>query len=159
MKNTTSNNRFVLDFFGKTITGTTASYNKASKGSGPIYEELAAKMAAHPDFALVKKEPKSNKARQVYKGMDIDFMRDYIKAKKDDAFGEKFEKVLAFAKNSDKSKYPIAKKFFLKQYEDFKYDDAKVLVEEYRINNTSNSKNEPKENVSTANDSTLGIVA
>ena len=140
MKNTasTANVRFTIDFIKKTITGTTASYNKASKGSGPIYEELAAKMAAHPDFTLVKKEPKSNKARQVYKGMDIDFMRDYIKAKKDPAFEEKFEKVLTFAENSKKSKYPIAKKFFLKQYKDFKYDAAKVLVENYRVNNTQN---------------------
>ena len=140
MKNTTSNNRFVLNFFDKTITGTTASFNKASKGSGPIYEELAAKMAAHPDFKLVKKEPKSNKERQVYKGMDIDFMRDYITVKNDAAFAEKFEKVLAFAENSNKSKYPLAKKFFLKQYDDFKFDEAKVLVEEYRVNNTLNSK-------------------
>ena len=156
MKNNTSasNVRFTIDFINKTITGTTASYKKASKGFGPIYEELATKMAAHPDYTLVKKEPKSNKERQVYTGMDIRFMRDYIKAKKDTAFEEKFEKVLAFAENSKKSKYPIAKKFFLKQYDGFKYDEAKVLVEEYRVNNTRNSNDAPSAIVSS-----LGNVA
>ena len=153
------NARFTLDFVSKEIVGTKASFDKASKGLGPIYEELAAKMAAHPDYKIKIVAPKSNKERQVYKGMDIGFMRDYIKTMEDVAFEEKFEKVLAFAKNSDKSKYPIAKKFFLKQYKDFNYDDAKILVENYRVNNTQNPKNESKENVSAANVSTLGSVA
>ena len=147
------NARFTLKFIEKKIVGTKASFDKASKGFGPIYEELAAKMAAHPDYEIEIVAPKSNKERQVYPGMDISFMRDYIAAKEDTVFSEKFEKVLIFAGNSKKSKYPIAKKFFLKQYgpADDKtkdadtlykkriafFNEAKLLVEDYRVNKAS----------------------
>ena len=39
--NSTNTVRFTVDFIKKTITGTKASFNKASTGFGPIYEELA----------------------------------------------------------------------------------------------------------------------
>ncbi len=151
--------RFHYDFIAKKILGTKASFDKASKGFGPVYDELAEKMAAHPDFTLEMIAPKSNKERQVYAGMDIDFMRDYISVKNDIAFEEKFEKVLTFAENSKKSKYPIAKKFFLKHYDNFNYDNAKVLVEEYRVNNTPNSKDESKANETAATAPTLDSAA
>ena len=50
--------RFTIDFFDQKIIGTKASFNKAAKGFGSEYEELAAKMAAHPNFELVVKEQK-----------------------------------------------------------------------------------------------------
>ena len=78
--NTTKNAaRFTLNFFDKTITGTKASFNKANKGFGPEYEELTAKMAAHPDFELRVKEQKvkTTKSKRTYEGMDYKFMEDY----------------------------------------------------------------------------------
>ena len=48
--------RFIIDFAKKQIIGTKASFNKAGKGEGEIYTELATKMAAHPDFKLEIKE-------------------------------------------------------------------------------------------------------
>ena len=56
--NTTSE-RFIIDFINKQIIGTKASFDKASKGAGAIYEELATKVAKHPAFELVIKEQKS----------------------------------------------------------------------------------------------------
>ena len=69
-------NFFVVDFFNSKIIGTKASFNKASKGNGPAYEELTALIARHPDFKLVVKEPKKHttKAKRTYNGMDFDFM-------------------------------------------------------------------------------------
>ena len=65
MKNTTEKTtvRFTIDFFEKEIIGTKASFNKAGKGCGPEYEELAEKMAKHPDFQLVIKEQKHQAVR------------------------------------------------------------------------------------------------
>ena len=40
-KATASTVRFTINFIKKQIIGTKASFDKASKGSGPIYEELA----------------------------------------------------------------------------------------------------------------------
>ena len=73
---TASSIRFTLDVFNKTISGTKASFDKASKGFGPIYEELAEKVAKHPTFALIVKEQKKHttKAKRTYNGMDFDFI-------------------------------------------------------------------------------------
>ena len=54
----TISERFIIDFINKKIIGTKASFDKASKGSGAIYEELATKVAKHPAFELVIKEQK-----------------------------------------------------------------------------------------------------
>ena len=79
-KATASTVRFTINFIKKQIIGTKASFDKASKGSGPIYEELAEKVAKHPDFALIVKEQKKHttKAKKTYYGMDFDFMEPYI---------------------------------------------------------------------------------
>ena len=79
----TNKNFFAVDFFNSKITGTKASFNKASKGNGPAYEELTALIARHPDFTLVVKEPKkqSTKAKRTYNGMDFDFMEAYIETR------------------------------------------------------------------------------
>ena len=80
MENKKNAPRFVINFVDKTITGTKASFDKAGKGEGAIYEELAAKVAAHPDFELVVKEQKkrSNKAKQTYDGLTFDLMKKFI---------------------------------------------------------------------------------
>ena len=76
--------RFTVDFINQKIIGTKASFDKASKGFGPIYEELADKAAKHPDFALIVKEQKKHttKAKKTYYGMDFDFMEAYISTRK-----------------------------------------------------------------------------
>ena len=64
--NEKTNARFIVDFLHKQIIGTKASFAKASKGVSPIYEELTAKINAHPAFELIVKEQKrkSNKAKR-----------------------------------------------------------------------------------------------
>ena len=95
MKNLKEKNvRFIVDFLNKQIVGTKASFDKASKGSGPIYEELARKVASHPDFAFETILPKNPpKEKETYKGMDIAWIRSYIEMVDDKKFAEKIEKV------------------------------------------------------------------
>ena len=59
-KNTTYTERFTIDFISKKIIGTQASFNKASKGTGEIYEELASKIARPPNFEVAVKEQKTH---------------------------------------------------------------------------------------------------
>ena len=143
MANRNSSVRFRINFAAKQIVGTKASFDKAGKGYGPIYDELAEKLANHPDFALVVIKPKSNKTREVYPGMDIDWMRDYIAMVDDANFARSFEQVIKFAENSKRSKYPLAKKVFLKHFRGddgvihFDYAEACADVEAYRIGKTA----------------------
>ena len=139
-KNTTPTVRFAIDFPGKQIIGTKASFSKASKGFGPEYEELATKVAAHPDFELVVKEPKHkiNRAKRSYDGLDFKFMEDYISTFVDAAaWSKKYEAVKQMAKDCGNPTYPLTKKWFLKNFgseeEGFDMVAAKERIANFRI--------------------------
>ena len=139
--NTTKNAaRFTLNFFDKTITGTKASFNKANKGFGPEYEELTAKMAAHPDFKLVIKEQKAKatKAKRSYEGMDTKFIKDFIATLTNakEVMAE-YDAVQKMAKDCDTKAFPMTKKWFLGKFgteeEGFDMVAAKERITNFRI--------------------------
>ena len=141
MKTNTSNSvRFTVDFINKKIIGTKASFDKAGKGFGPIYEELADKVAKHPDFALVVKEQKKHttKAKRTYNGMDFDFMEAYIETRVNaDQLMKEYKAVKKMAKDSGMSVYPFTKNWFLGEFdadkEGFDMDEAKKEIAAYRM--------------------------
>lgn len=138
MTTNSSSVRFTLNFADKTIVGTKASFAKASKGFGPVYDELVALMAKHPDYECAVKEPKKPaKDKQTYKGMDIPFMLDYASAVGQPEFRSKMVNVRDFVKGNDGSVYPVVKRMFLEHFAPeanrrFAYGVAKVIVSEYR---------------------------
>ena len=139
MNTTTSSVRFTINFFDKQIVGTKASFNKAGKGYGPEYEELAAKMAAHPDFTLVIKEQKhkTTKSKRTYEGMDFKFMEDYIATFEDASMVKEYEAVKKMAEDCGTKAYPLTKKWFLSKFSDmegsFDMEAAKKDISDFRI--------------------------
>ena len=142
MKNTANNNtvRFTIDFINKKIVGTQASFDKASKGFGPIYEELAEKMSKHPDFNVLVKEQKKHttKAKRTYDGMDFDFMEAYIETRKNaETLMEEYLNVKKFAKENKMSVYPFTKKWFLGEFDPdglgFDMEKAQKEISDYRM--------------------------
>ena len=138
--NKNMNVRFTIDFINKSIIGTKSSFNKAGKGFGAEYEELAAKMAAHPGFELVVKEQKhkSTKAKRTYDGLDFDFMEAYIEMQTDaQKLKNEYKSVKQMAVNCGSSKYPLTKKWFLGEFSDmeggFDMEAAKKDIANYRI--------------------------
>lgn len=139
-KATASTVRFTINFIKKQIIGTKASFDKASKGSGPIYEELAEKVAKHPDFALIVKEQKKHttKAKKTYYGMDFDFMEPYISTRKNaKQLMEEYEAVKKMAEDSKISVYPFTRKWFLGEFDPdkqgFDMEKAKKEISDYRM--------------------------
>ena len=140
MKTTTSSVRFTINFFNKTITSTKASFNKAGKGFGPEYEELAAKMAAHPDFTLEVKEQKHKtiKAKKTYDGLDFKFMEDYIATlDHSKAMIVEYKAVKQMAKDCGTKTYPLTKKWFLGKFgteeQPFDMEEAKEKIRKFRL--------------------------
>ena len=129
-------NYFSVDFFTKSISGTKASFNKASKGEGAQYEELTRLMAKHPDFKLVVKEQKHSKAKkQTYEGLDFDLMEDYISIQDNAAeLMEEYKGVKSFAKEAGLSLYPTTKKWFLNTFEGFDVAEAKKEIHKVKFN-------------------------
>ena len=133
-------NFFTVNFFDNTISGTKASFNKASKGNGPAYEELTALIARHPDFKLVVKEPKKHttKAKRTYNGMDFPFMEAYIQTRVNaEQIMAEYEAVKQMAEDANISVYPFTKKWFLGEFdsngEGFDMEQAKKEIADYRI--------------------------
>ena len=131
--------RFPINFIDHTISGTKASFNKANKGFGPEYEELTAKMAAHPDFSLVVKEQKTKttKSKRTYEGMDYKFMEDYIATFEDETMVKAYKAVKQMAEDCGTKAYPLVKKWFLSKFSDmeggFDMEAAKRDISDYRI--------------------------
>lgn len=132
--------RFTIDFFNKTITGTKASFDKAGKGFGAEYEELTAKMSAHPEFTLVIKEQKSKitRAKRSYEGMDYKFMEDYIATFENAAaLLKEYEAVKQMAEKHETKVYPLTKKWFLDKFgtedEGFDMAAAKERITNFRL--------------------------
>ena len=133
-------NFFSVNFFDDTISGTKASFNKASKGNGPAYEELTNLIARHPGFELVVKEPKKHttKAKRTYNGMDFPFMEAYIQTRVNaEQIMAEYEAVKQMAEDANISVYPFTKKWFLGEFdsngEGFDMEQAKKEIADYRI--------------------------
>lgn len=132
--------RFTIDFINHKIVGTKASFDKAGKGEGAIYEELASKIAKHPDFTLKVKEQKkhSTTAKRTYNGMNFSFMEAYIETRlKAEQIKKEYEAVKKMAEDSKISVYPFTKKWFLGEFDPdnqgFDMDKAKKEIAEYRM--------------------------
>ena len=148
----TNKNFFTVNFFdieekgikANTISGSTANFKKASKGSGAAYEELCRLMKEHPEFTLVEIKPKKHieGKKESHEGMDYDFMRTIIKIRKTEkaetALAE-FEKVKAYAEDTKLAVYPFMKKWFINNYGEadtngvkhFSMAKAKAEISEY----------------------------
>ncbi len=136
----TNKSFFSVDFFARTISGTKNSFNKASKGNGPAYEELTALIARHPDFTLVIKAPKKHttKAKRTYNGMDFDFMEAYIETCVNaEQIMKEYEAIKNKAEEWGMSVYPFTKKWFLGEFDPdkqgFDMEKAKKEIADYRI--------------------------
>jgi len=131
-KTTKTANYFTINFIEKIICGSPASFKKASTGEGAAYEELLAKITAHPDYRLHEVRAKKNPSKNTYEGLTYEFMKAYITIQPDaEARLKKMELVTKTAKQMKKSAYPVVKKWFLKEVgEDFDMDEAQKAVNE-----------------------------
>ena len=141
---TTSRTYFTIDFLTKSIVGTKTSFDRASRGRGKEYNELMAKMTAHPNFGTAIKEQKIEKTKRTYSGMNFKFMIAYIRMQPDaEMLMKKYEAVKRQAQNNGAPVYPIVKKWFLKTFstEDAPFDmaAAKEAISEYDIRSAENS--------------------
>lgn len=141
--------RFTIDFVNKKIIGTKASFDKAGKGEGAIYEELATKIAAHPDFTLEVKEQRkrSVKAKQTYDGLNFPLMEKFIAIQDNsDELMRAYKEAKKMAKGTNSSVYPFVKKWFLGQFKDFNVADAKEAISDHNISRVNAAATKSEEN-------------
>lgn len=128
------NTKFTYDFTKKAIVGTKASIKRANAGKNPEYSELCAKLAEHPDFAVIEKVIKSNPTKKTYNRLTIKKMEDYIGTQPDSENKLIEFKAVQKVAEARGAKYPLSKKWFLTNYPEFKENEisteqTKALIE------------------------------
>lgn len=124
---------FTLNFVNKSIVGTKTAITRANKCLEPEYSELCALLEKHPGFKVEVKKIDQKKEKKTYSGLTFKAMKDYIATQENSKIMLiKFEKVMELA-TAQGAKYPVTKKWFLKNYPDFTlasaYDETMKAVE------------------------------
>ena len=137
MKKTTTTH-FAVDFLNKKIIGTKASFDKASKGIGSVYEELTNLIVRHPAFELEVKEQKKRitRSKRTYDGLNFEFIEKYISIQeRSEVRMSEYRNVRKFAEDNNISVYPFVKKWFLGEFdpnnEGFDMAKAKQEINEH----------------------------
>ena len=120
-------NLFAVSFADNTIVASKTTLKKAGKPGTPEYKELMKLIAKHPTFRVVEKEVTTNDSKKTYHGLTIEMMKTHIqKQENSETLMAEFEEAMKFGK----SKYPLAKKWFVKQFPNFKITEGKKAVSE-----------------------------
>ena len=123
-------NLFAFDFVNNTIVASKTTLKKAGKPGTSEYKELMKMIAKQPTFRVVEKEITINKNKNTGAGLTIEVMKAHIeKQENKDALMAEFEEAMKFGK----SKYPMAKKWFMKQFPNFKITEGKKAVSDAKI--------------------------
>ena len=123
-------NLFAVSFADNTIVASKTTLKKAGKPGTPEYKELMKLIAKHPTFRVVEKEVTTNDSKKTYHGLTIEMMKTHIqKQENSETLMAEFEEAMKFGK----SKYPLAKKWFVKQFPNFKITEGKKAVSDAKI--------------------------
>lgn len=123
-------NLYTYDFANNTIVASKTTLKKAGNPTTPEYKALMKMIAGQPSFRVVEKTINTSKKKQTYPGLTIEVMKTHIEAQaNNEALMAEFNAVQAMGK----SKYPLAKKWFLEQFPGFKMTEGKKAVSNAKI--------------------------
>ena len=123
-------NLFAYDFVKNTIIASKTTLKKASVPNSPEYKALMKMIDKQPTFRVVEKEISTNKSKKTYHGLTIEVMRTHILAQENsELLMAEFEESM----KEGKSKYPMAKKWFVAQFPNFKITEGKKAVSDAKI--------------------------
>ena len=108
-----------VDYAHHRIILSSAFMKKAFVPGTDEYEKLQTVRKDFPDFTLAVRKFKKNASQEHYRGLDYDFMRDYIRDHEADpkpVLNELEEKIGVSKAHSLGKRYPIIKAWFLDRY-------------------------------------------
>lgn len=121
-----------IDFAKNRIVMTKAFARKASDPSTKEYRELKETMETFPTFSVENHTIKKCASKECYKGLDYNFMFDYINTYVEESKREKAIKDLEeqkFLTKCHSKKFPTVKKWFLETYPEINSNFGKVVAE------------------------------
>lgn len=123
-------NLFAYDFTNSTIVASKTTLKKAGNPTTPEYKALMKMIAGQPTFRVVEKVIKNNGRKKTYNGLTLEMMKTHIEKQENSEFlMAEFNE----AQKQGKSKYPLAKKWFLEQFPNFKITEGKKAIGDAKI--------------------------
>ena len=117
-------NLFAIDFANNTIVASKTTLKKASIPNSAEYKALMKLTKQNPTFTVVEKEIKKAEGKNTYKGLNDDFIKQYISIQTNaKTLDEQYKKA------AEMGKFPLVRKWFLNTFKNFNMDLAKVEIE------------------------------
>lgn len=147
---------FTFDHINKKIVGKDVDFQKAGIPGSALERELNARMEERPTYTFAVLETEKKPAKQTYKGLTRNLMKEYIKTRQDKAIDD----LLAQMDNmiAGKKAFPTIKSWFLDEFKDFSVSKAQREIQQFRLNTTKANvrkvKAKAKSNITEFNPST-----
>lgn len=117
-------NLFNVCFSENTIIASKTTLKKASNPKTEEYKMLMKLMKKHPTFTVNEKVINQKEGKKTYKGLNKDFIKRYI------SIQENADKLKAeYTKAFEMGQFPLARKWFLNKFKDFKMEKAIEEIE------------------------------
>ena len=129
-------NLFAYDFTNRTIVATKATLKKASNPTTDEYTALIKMIEGQPTFRVVEKTIKNSGNKKTYSGLTLEMMAEYIMSQQN---SDKLMAEFNEAQSMGKSKYPLAKKWFLNEFPDFTMKNGKKVVSKVKLTKIKNN--------------------
>ena len=125
---------FTYDHVNKKIVGTDINFQKAGIPGSALEAELNIRITAYPAYGFTVIPTEKKPAKQTYKGLTRDLMKEYIKTRQDKAIDD----LLAQLNNmiEEKKAFPTIKSWFLDEFKDLSVSKAQREIQQFRLNTT-----------------------
>ena len=125
---------FTYDHINKKIVGKDVDFQKAGIPGSALEKELNVRMEARPTYGFTIIPTEKKPAKQTYKGLTRDLMKEYIKIRQDKAIDDllaQFDNMI-----EEKKAFPTIKSWFLDEFKDFSVSKAQREIQQFRLNTT-----------------------
>ena len=125
---------FTFDHVNKKIVGKDVDFQKAGIPGSKEESELTARMEARPTYGFTVLPTEKKPAKQTYKGLGRELMREYIGIQKE---AVKYDLMAQLDKMiEEKTKQPTIKSWFLEEFPGFTVSKAKREIQQHKLNTT-----------------------
>ena len=132
-RTSTKKHAFTFDHINKMIVGTDINFQNAGIPGSDLEAELNALMEARPSYSLCPTPTEKKPAKQTYKGLTKELMREYIKVRQDKAVDDllaQFDNMI-----EEKKAFPTIKSWFLDYFKcGFTVEKAKSVIAHHKLN-------------------------
>lgn len=122
---------FTYDHVNQKIVGTDINFQKAGIPGSALEAELNARIAERPAYGFTVIPTEKKPAKQTYKGLTKELMREYIAIQEEQAAADLNAQLDTMLK--EKKAFPTIKSWFLDEFKDFSVSKARREIKNHKL--------------------------